>query len=151
MQAKETTATFSCFAIGLGALALAMALIHVFAGPFAPTQSLDVTIGEFAANVRAAAQRALAGEAQPAPVAAAWDIDRILRAALPAAGVLSVLLAVVGLLRQEPKRAALCGLALGTGAILAQVLLWVAMAICAAIIIAAIIDNIGDVLGSFGA
>jgi hypothetical protein len=151
MQKMHSDSRFSYAAIGIGTMALCLALVHAFAGPFAPTQSLDVTIGEFAANIRAAAERALAGVPQPEPVAEGWNIDRILKAAIPAAGVLSLLLAIVGIVRREPKRAAVCGLALGIGAITVQVAIWAVMTICAALVIVAIVHNIGDILGNFGA
>ena len=147
MEQKAKSASFSYAAIGVGAIALLIAMVHTFAGPFAPTQSVDVTIGEIAGNMRAAALRALAGEAQPEPVAAAWDIDRMLKMLAPSAGVTGILLAIVGFVRHEPKRAVVCGLALGAGALMVQILFWITLMICGVILIFGIMQNLDSILG----
>ncbi len=140
-------APFSAVAIGIAAIAMAIALVHTFAGPFGATQSIEVSIGEIAAGIREAAQRALAGQEQPAPVVAAWDIDRILRALAPALGVLSIVIALIGLFRREPTKLAMCGLAFGTMAVVIQVVLFVALLIAGAILLVGILSNLDSILG----
>ena len=135
-------------AIGAGALALALAMLHVFGGPFAPQSSAATTVGEIAGEMRAAALRALNGEPQPAPVPRGWDIDRVLMLAAPLLGVVAVVLSIISALRREGWRTAGYGAALGVGAIVFQMVWWIAALIAGTLLLVAIIENIGDILGS---
>jgi hypothetical protein len=135
-------------AISAGALALAIAMIHVFGGPFAPQPSVGTTVGEIAGEMRAAALRAVNGEAQPAPEPRGWDIDRVLMLAAPLLGALAIVLAMVAALRREGWRLATYGAALGVGAIVVQMVWWIALLIAGTILLVTIIENIGDILGS---
>jgi hypothetical protein len=135
------------FAIGAGALALSLAVLHVFGGPFAPQPSVGTTVGEIAGEMRAAALRAVNGEPQPAPVPRGWDIDRVLLVAAPLLGVLAIVLSMVAALRREGLRLAGYGAALGIGAILFQLVWWIAALIAGVILLVAIVENIGDILG----
>lgn len=134
-------------ALGTGALALSLAMLHVFGGPFAPTPSAAQTVGEIAGEMRAAAQRALSGEAQPAPAPRGWDIDRVLLLAAPLIGVAAIVLSMISALRGEGVRLAGYGAALGLGAIVFQMVWWIAMLIACVALLIAIIENIGDILG----
>jgi hypothetical protein len=134
-------------AMGTGALALSLAMLSIFGGPFAPQPSVGTTVGEIAGEMRAAALRAVSGEAQPAPVARGWDIDRILLLAAPLLGVLTIVLSMVAALRREGLRFAGYGAALGMGAIVFQFVWWIALLIAGAILLVAIIENVGDILG----
>lgn len=135
-------------AMGTGAFALALAMLHMFGGPFAPQSSVGTTVGEIAGEMRAAALRAVSGAAQPAPEPRGWDIDRILMLAAPLFGVLAVVLSMVAALRREELRLAGYGAALGVGAIVFQLVWWIAALIAGVIVLVAIIENIGDILGS---
>jgi hypothetical protein len=134
-------------ALGAGALALSLAMLHVFGGPFAPTPSAAQTVGEIAGGMRAAAQRALSGEAQPAPSPRGWDIDRVLLLAAPLIGVAAIVLSMISALRGEGFRLAGYGAALGVGAIVFQMVWWIALLIACVALLIAIIENIGDILG----
>ena len=135
------------FAIGTGALALALAVLHVFGGPFTPQPSVGTTVGEIAGEMRAAALRAVSGEPQPAPVPRGWDIDRILMLAAPLFGVVAIVLSMVSALRREGLRLAGYGAALGVGAFVFQLIWWIAALIAGVILLVAIVENIGDILG----
>lgn len=134
-------------AMGAGALALALAVIHIFGGPFAPQPSIGTTVGEIAGEMRAAALRAMRGDPQPAPVPRGWDIDRVLMLAAPLVGVLAIVLSMIAALRREDLRLAGYGAALGAGAIVFHLVWWIAALIAGVILLAAIIENIGDILG----
>jgi hypothetical protein len=148
MSVSELRAPYSYASLALGAIALVTALVSVFAGPFTPQPATGVAIGELAAEIREAAQRALSGEAQPEPQVAPWDIDRFLAVAVPALGVTGLLLAITGFIRREPHRATLCATLICVGAMMAQFVLWAVLVIAGAIIIAAVLHNIGDILGT---
>jgi hypothetical protein len=104
-------------------------------------------VGEIAGEMRAAALRAVNGEPQPAPVPRGWDIDRILMVAAPLLGVLAIVLSMVAALRREGLRFAGYGAALGVGAIVFQMVWWIAALIACVVLLVAIIENIGDILG----
>jgi hypothetical protein len=147
VQTLSTGLSWGHFAIGAGALALSLAMLHVFGGPFAPQPSAGTTVGEIAGEMRAAALRALNGEPQPAPVPRGWDIDRVLMVAAPLVGVLAIVLSMVAALRREGLRLAGYGAALGVGAIVFQTVWWIAMLIAGVVLLVAIIENAGEILG----
>ena len=134
-------------AMGAGALALALAMLVVFGGPFAPQPSIGTTVGEIAGEMRAAALRAMNGEPQPAPVPRGWDIDRVLMLAAPLIGVLAIVLSMIAGLRGEGYRLAGYGAALGAGAIVFQFVWWIALLIAGVIMLLAIIKNVDGILG----
>lgn len=147
MQMPSAGLGWGHVAIGTGALALALAMLHIFGGPFAPQPSVGTTVGEIAGDMRAAALRALNGEPQPAPVPRGWDIDRILMLAAPLLGVLAIVLSMIAALRRERLRLAGYGAALGVGAIVFQLIWWIAALIAGVILLVAIIENVDGILG----
>ena len=140
---------FSIAAIGLGGIGLFIALLVMYAGPFAPQQDIGTTIGEIAGNIRAAAWRSFFGLEQPEStiVQRAWDIDRILMTAAPAAGVLGVIMAITAYIRQEPKRIATYGMALSVCAVFVQVLFIVLMIVAGVLLLMSIIENLDSIFG----
>lgn len=149
MDINVKTAGFSIAAIGLGGIGLFVALLVMYAGPFAPQQDVGTTIGEIAGNMRAAAWRSFFGLEQPEStiVQRAWDIDRVLMAAAPAAGVLGIVMAIVAYIRKEPKRMAYYGMALSVCAVFVQVLLIVLMIVAGVILLINIIQNMDSIFG----
>lgn len=143
------SAPFSYAAIGLGATALFLALLIVYAGPFAAQPDVGTSIGQIAGDMRAAAQRALQGLPQPEATVQqpVWDIDRILMAGAPALGVVGLIMAIVAFIRREPKRAATCGMAISIGAILVQVLLIAVLIIAGVMLLIGIMQNMDSILG----
>ena len=66
--------------MGCGALALLLAVVHFWAGPFAPKPSLEQTVGEKAVAIRDAAVAALKGEKVEEPESTGdWDADRVVQ------------------------------------------------------------------------
>lgn len=137
-------------AILLGAAALVMAMLVIFAGPFAPQQTVGVTIGEIAGDIVSAARRSVQGIEQPPPDPRGWDIDRVLMILTPLLGVIAVVLAVLAAVRREPWRLATYGAALGGAAITVQFIWWVALLICGIVLLVSIIENLGGILDGFG-
>lgn len=135
----------STLAITLAALALVAAMAAVYAGPFAPAQPTGVTLGEIAGDIRASALRALRGEAQPAPIAQPWDIDRILAVAIAATAVAALVSAVIGFIRHENRRAVFAGAALAIGAVSFQFLTWFVLIVIGALLIMGIMAMVGSV------
>ena len=134
-----------------GALALVAVSLQV-GGAFTdpePDVSAAQTIGEFAAEVRQSAQRALSGEAAPAPpppVESGPDIQAMLVYIIPGLAALAVILGTISFFRREGWQLPAIGIGLGLGAVVMQYAMIMAALIIGGILLAAIINNIGDIL-----
>ena len=131
----------------LGAVALILVIVHFFAGPFAPQQDVSISVGEIAAEMREAAKRAVTGAPQPEPQAQPWDIDRVLEAGAGSIASLALILGLASLALRERRMPAAAGLVLGAGAIAFQMFTWMVMLLIGALILAAIMANISEILG----
>ena len=136
------TAPFANWAMLLGAAAPVLTLVHLFAGPFAPVDSAGVTLGELAAEIQQSGLRALRGEPQPEAQPRPWDIDRILALATAAIGAVAIVLAVIGFVQHEPRRAVIGGFGLGATAIAFQLIAWLAFAILGTMIVIALVQSL---------
>lgn len=133
--------------VALGALGLVLAMVHIFGGPFTPQPSIGTTIGDIAGDMRAAVLRAVRGEPQPAPQPVGWDIDRVLLLAAPLLGAAALVMAVVSAIARDGWRLPTYGAVLGLAAIVFQLFWWVAVLFAGAILLVAIIENLGEILG----
>jgi len=134
----------------LGAVALLLVLVQTFAGPFAPQQDVGTSLGQIAADLRAAALGEGRGAPRPAPAPLPWDIDRGLAAGAAALAGLAVIAALAGLVRHEARPPATAGLVLGVAAILLQTLVWAVALVAGALVLAALVHAVlggGDPLG----
>lgn len=142
---------FGWFGFVAGAAALLMAVTIFWAGPFAPQQATGVSLGELAADVGKAAMRSAVGLEQPAPELVARDLDDYLKVAVAVLGGIAVVLAAAGLVRHEPYRPAVAGVALGGAAILFQWFTWMVLVMAGALIIMALMESFsGFFEGLFG-
>ena len=141
---------FAAFIVGaLALVAVSLQVGGVFATP-EPAQSTAQTIGEFAAEIRQSAQRALSGEEAPAPVVpveTGLNMQDILLYAIPGLAALAVVLGSISLFRREGWHLPAIGIGLGLGAVVMQYAIIMAAVIIGGILLAAIINNIGDILG----
>ena len=133
----------------LGGIALLLVLITFVAGPFAPQQTVGVTLGEIAAEAGKATLRNWIGMEQPAPQAAAWTIDRILWVAGILLGVIAILCGGAAYIRRESRAVAGWAAGLGVAAISLQFVSSALMIIIGAMVLCALIYALGDLL-SFG-
>lgn len=142
---EEKKSTLSFIGIGLGAVALMLALVHFWAGPFTPQPSLEQTVAEKAVSIRDATVAALKGEAAPAPqkAHAGYDIDRLASIATAVLGGLAVILAVIGIALKEPMRVAGGAAALGVGAIAFQFAALALGVIAVVILVAVVLGGLG--------
>ncbi len=134
----------SLWGIGIGGLALLLALISFWAGPFAPQPSMETSIGEAAAKIRQSALDALAGrEVKKSYTVKKYDIDDFINIATAVLGGLAILLAAISFAKNESKRAAGSAAALGVGAIAFQFIAMFAFALLAVILIGAVLVSLG--------
>lgn len=133
-----------------GAAALLLVMTHFWAGPFAPRpqpQRASVTIGEFAAEIRKAAKKRLAGAPRQESKVRPWTVDRILKVVAVLLAGLALILGLVGFARKESRRPVVGAVTLGVAAIGFQLFTWVILAVIGTIIIVAILSNMDDILG----
>jgi hypothetical protein len=134
-----------------GAAALILTIVVFWAGPFAPQQSAGVSLGELAADIAKSAARSVSGQPQPDPVAPPRDIDDYLDIAVGLLAGLAIVIGIAALVRDEQRRAAFSGIALGALAVGFQLFTWTVMMIVGALVVSAIIyalrDAFGDIFG----
>ena len=135
----------------LGGAALILTLIVFWAGPFSPQQVAGVTLGELAADIAKSAARSVAGLEQPAPQPVARDIDDWLNIGVGALAGLAIVVGVAALIREERRRAAISGIALGGLAVGFQFFAWTVMMIVGGLVLMGLVyalrDAFGDIFG----
>lgn len=125
----------------LGAIALIVTCIVMFAGPFAPQQSIGTSIGQIIGDISLSAFNTVRGEALPPPETAPWNIDRVLIITGPILAVFAFLAATVSAFRHDPWRLPTYGAVLGASAIVMQFLWWVVLIIAGIALLISILEN----------
>jgi len=140
----KQSSVFSFTGIGLGAIALLLAVVHFWAGPFSPQPTLEQTVAEKAVSIKKATIAALKGEEPSAPIKrSSMDADQIIALATAVLGGLAIILGVFGFAKKEPLRVAGGAAVLGGSAIAFQFAVLALGAIVLAILIAAVLSQIG--------
>lgn len=134
---------YGFWGIGFGGIALLLALVHFWAGPFAPTPTLETSIADKAVSIRDATLKALKGEEYREVSKSKWDVDKITYTLTALLGGMALILSVLSFARQEAKRVAIGGAALGASAIAFQFFAMYAMALLVVILVAAVISSLG--------
>ena len=132
-------------AVVIGALALIVVLVQIFGPSTSPEPSVATSIGEIAGEIKRSAWRSFFGLAQPEPEVVPTTLKDWLPLAGPALGIVAVLLSLVSGLKHENWRLPAYGAGLGASAIVFYTLWWVALLVLGAMILVAIIENIGDI------
>jgi cation transporter-like permease len=144
VQQQDKPTHFGMAGIALGGIALILALVHFWAGPFAPQPTIETTVAEKAASIRAAAVSALKGEE---PVRETfirkWDADTWADVATAVVGGFAMILGVLAFAKHEPVRVAGGAAALGVSAIAFQFIAMYAMALLVVLLIAAALSSLG--------
>ena len=113
-----------------------------------PAETSTATkIGEFAAEIRKSATRSMLGQAQPVPESPSVGLAVVLAYAAPVLAVLATILGAIGLFRREPRSLLLPALGFGTGGFVMQFAMLLALLIAGALIMVAILNNLGSILG----
>ncbi|WP_415884867.1 hypothetical protein ACMXYO_09320 [Neptuniibacter sp. QD37_6] len=135
---------YGMLGIVVGALALLLALVHFWAGPFSAQPTLETVVAQKAASIRSAALDALTGK-EPVNESAVvhWNADKISDVVTAVLGGLAVIFAVLSLVQKEPSRVAGGAAVLGISAIAFQFIAMYAMALLVVLLIAAVISSLG--------
>ena len=135
--------------------ALAMVLIFVQFSLLSSNESVPIgeQIGQIAGDIKRSAWQSFFGltpEApEPTPVPFSLRAFEVLFIATPIIAGIAIVLAAISLSCHENWRFGFYGMSLGIGAILFQYFWWMAMLICAMVLLVKVIENIGDIF-SFG-
>ncbi|MEQ8428706.1 MAG: hypothetical protein RLT87_02885 [Gammaproteobacteria bacterium] len=142
---EKNKSLFSFIGIGLGSLALLMALFHFYAGPLSPQPAIEDTVAEKAVAIRDATIAALKGEEKKKETVAvsSVDLDKVMSITTAMFGGLAIILGVIGFVRHEPLRAATGAAVLGGSAIAFQFLAIALGLIALVILIAVTLSQLG--------
>jgi len=138
----------SFIGIGIGAMALLIALVHFWAGPFSPQPSIEQVVADKVVAIKKATIAALKGEETVLPEReGAMNADKVLSIATATLGGLAIILGVVGFAKKEPMRVAGGAAVLGGSAIAFQFAILALAAIVTAILVAAVLSQLGIDIG----
>ena len=141
---ENPKSTIGFIGIGIGSIALLLAIVHFWAGPLSPQPRLEKTVAEKAVAIKNATIAALkGGEIEEKGASQRIDLDRSLRIATGVMGGLAIILGVVGFAKSESLRVAGGAAFLGGVAMAFQFAVMALGAIVLAILIAAVISQIG--------
>ena len=142
MEKERSTTGF--IGIAVGSIALMMAIVHFWMGPLSPQPSVERTVAERAVAIKNATIAALKGESikKEAPPKN-FDLDQGVRIATSVLGGLAVILGVVSFAKREPVRVGGGAAFLGGAAIAFQFAVIALGAIVLAVLIGAVISQIG--------
>jgi hypothetical protein len=141
---ENRNAPLGFIGIGIGAIALLVAIVHFWAGPFSPQPTLETTVAEKAVAIKNATVAALKGEKPERKVLPSdIDLDKGLSIATGVLGGSAIILGVVGFAKGEPLRVGGGAAVLGGSAVAFQFAVVAVAALVGAILIAAVISVIG--------
>jgi len=140
----EGRSTIGWIGIAVGSVALLMAIVHFWMGPISPQPSVEKTVAEKAVAIKNATIAALKGEdVEEKAAPRSIDPDEALRTATSVLGGLALILGVVSFANKEPLRIGGGAAFLGGAAIAFQFAVIALGAIVLAILIGAVISQIG--------
>ena len=142
--------TWGLAAFFAGVIALIVVTLHVSGVFVEQEKSAATAIGEFAAEIRDSAKRALSND--PAPTqeltAEAWDVETYFQILVPLFAGVSLVLGAISLFRREAPTLPSIAIAMGCSAFVMQYVFWLALLIGGICLLVVIINNIGDILGA---
>ncbi|QUJ76927.1 hypothetical protein KDD17_02375 [Sulfitobacter albidus] len=124
-----------------------LVLVHISGVLAEPAPSAAVQIGEIAGEIRRNAWRSLIGLPSPPPPVTETATSGGMALVGAMIGVIALVLAAISGVRREGWRLATYGASLGVAAILCHILWWVALLIVGAMLLTAIIENMGEIFG----
>lgn len=141
-QVNGPKSTLGWIGMALGAVALLIAVIHFWGGPFSEQPSIEQTVAEKVGSIKDAAIAALKGEDAARPEqSGSVDMDRMIWLATSVLGALAIIFGLVGFARHESLRVAGGAAALGGCAMAFQFAVLAIGLIFIAILFAAVLHH----------
>ena len=107
----------STLGLGLGALALLVAIVHFWIVAAAPSPPLEDMIADKVVAIRDATVNRLTRQVDEPRSDYSWNREQLVTAATSLLGGLAIVLGVLGFVRKEPKRPCIGAAVLGVGAV----------------------------------
>jgi hypothetical protein len=139
--------TFGLWAVVAGGLGLIAVFVHMVYPNLQPAPTVGTQVGEIAGDMARSAWQSFRGIDPPAPVEEPVDLWHYLAIVGPTFGVVALILSLVSGLRRENWHYPAYGAGLGIAAITFQFIWLVAMLIMGVMLLVAIVENIGGILG----
>jgi hypothetical protein len=135
-----------------GAVAVMLVFLQIAGPSLEPQPSVGNQIGEIAGDIARSAWESFRGEYVPEPEPVRNSKWIVLGLLAPLMGVVAIVLSLVSAVRRENWHYPFYGAGLGVTAILFYFFWWVALLIAGAMMLVAILDNIGSIFdgGLFG-
>lgn len=141
---SESKTILGWVGIAFGSIALIVALVHFYAGPFAPQPTLEQAVAEKAVAIKKATIAALKGEVVEAEKRSTrFNADRIIEIAIAVIAGFAIIFAAISFAKKESYRIAIGAAGLGAAAIAFQFLTIALGAIIFVILVAAILGSLG--------
>ncbi|RDL19428.1 hypothetical protein [Serratia fonticola] len=138
---------FGWSGIALGGLALLLAMVHFYAGPFAPQQTLESLVAGKAVAIKESLLASLAGQQIPEKVSRPhYDVDRILKIVTAVLAVGAVILGAIAAVCKDNSRAVSAAVLLGIGTLAFQIAMFafgVIMTILLIVLVLSLISGMG--------
>ena len=142
MESNKSLLSF--IGIGIGSIALLLALFHFYAGPFSPQPTLEDTVAEKAVAIRDATISALKGEKREKESnKIEWNLDKVTDVTTALLGGIAIILSVIGFAKKESAKVAGGAAVLGASAIAFQLFTIALGALIVVILIAVVLNQIG--------
>ncbi len=144
---KVTDAKIGLSGIALGTIALLIAVVSFWAGPFAPKPTVETEVAGKVFSLKKAVLKGLLSESsakptyQPEPK---WNIDKTITVLIPVIAVFAMLLGLFSFINKEPIRVATGAAMTGLSAIAFQFIALYAFAIILVVVVIAVISALGD-------
>ena len=130
----------STLGLGVGALALLIAIVHFWVVAAAPSPPIEDVIADKVVAIRDATVDRLTGRVKEPQSDGSWDREQIVIAATSLLGGLAIVLAVFGFVRKEPRRPCIAAAFLGVAAVAFPFVIGAIGAVIALIAVGAILS-----------
>ena len=129
--------------VAVGAIALILALVHFWAGPFSPQPTLETVIADKVSSIRESTINALKGEEYRETITKKWNADSGIELSVAIMGGLAIILGLIAFIQKAPKRLAGGAAILGAGAIGFQMFTFYIGILLIILLISVVLSEIG--------
>ncbi|SEK91178.1 hypothetical protein SAMN05421666_3179 [Roseovarius nanhaiticus] len=137
--------SWGVWAVSMAALALGLVFLQIALPSFDAKPSTATQIGEIAGEIKRAAWRSFFGLSQAKVEPEAPKLVHYLAIIAPIAAIAALILSLVSRLSHENWRLGAYGASMATAALIFQFVWWLALLIIGFLLLASILENIGDI------
>ncbi|MFC0226222.1 hypothetical protein [Serratia aquatilis] len=140
---------FGWIGIAVGSIALLLAMVHFYAGPFSPQPTLESLVASKTVAIKQSLLASLTGHrVSESPLQPHYNLDQLLKVVIAILAASSVIFGVIGGARRENRRAVSGALMLGAGTLAFQMAVFafgvIAVIVLIAVVLPLIMGSLGD-------